>query len=365
MQEAVQAKQISGITDRLLEAQRRREGRHTPEKKAQLAQYALPDYWVPLTQTKCIQTEAWFRDLLMPYNDKIWLLEPTVIPELPEDKAKEIERAIAIESLELLANGQELTEDETRQVHEEAMDEAEQRVTEEAKKRVKAMERLIQDQHEECDFRGVFRDFQANLDTYGTAFLYGPFTTVKKMPKWVNGKRTVQKKIIPTCSAPSPHDIFPAPWAKNENDGYIIERIRTYPQGLCDVKELDYYKTAEIDDLLRERDVLTASSQPGDYERNAGEDKQATPPDMTPADTLPKDDGMGAITDELKRWKRYETNQESKAAKKPFDVTHIPAPLAMQIKAGLQAGQPVDGVFADAAKSLPVVMLAMAINRGV
>lgn len=279
MQEAVQAKQISGITDRLLEAQRRREGRHTPEKKAQLAKYALPDYWVPLTQTKCIQTEAWFRDLLMPYADKIWLLEPTAIPELPEDKAEDIRRKIAVETAELFANGQELTEDEVRQIHDEAFDEEQRHVTEEAKERVKAMERLIQDQHEECDFRGVFRDFQGNLDTYGTAFLYGPFTTVKKMPKWVNGKRTVEKKIIPTCSAPSPHDIFPAPWAKNENDGYIIERIRTYPQGLCDVKELDYYKTAEIDDLLRERDVLTASTQPGDSERNAAEDKQATPPD--------------------------------------------------------------------------------------
>jgi len=74
-------------------------------------------------------------------------------------------------------------------------------------------------------------------------------------------------------------------------------------------------------------------------------------------------DGMGAITDELKRWKRYEANQESKAAKKPFDVTAIPAPLAMQVKAGLQAGLGVDVVFADAAKSLPVVMLALAINR--
>ena len=277
--EAVLAKQTSGVTDRLLDAQRRRLGEHTPEKLKQLKQYNLPVFWVPLTSTKCIHTEAWLRDLLMPYADKVWLLEPTVIPELPKDKTESILRSIAVESLELFANGQELTEDEVKQIHDDALDESERRVLEEAKDRVKAMERLIQDQHEQADFRGVFRELQSNLVTYGTAFIKGPFTVSKKLPKWLNSKRTVVDTVIPTASAPSPHDIFPAPWAKNEQDGWIFERIKTYPEGLEAVRTLPYYQRKNIDLILSEHAAQPTTLQYGDTERTTREDKPTTPTD--------------------------------------------------------------------------------------
>lgn len=277
--DAVNAKMQSGVTDRLLDAQRRRLGQHTPEKLAQLKQYNLPNIWVPLTATKCIHTEAWLRDLLMPYADKVWLLEPTAIPELPQERTDAILKAIAVESLEMFANGTELTEDEVRKIHDESLDESERRVMEEAKERVKSMERLIQDQHELCGFRDAFREFQSNIVTYGTAFLKGPFTIRKKLPKWLDGKRTVVDQIIPTVSAPSPHDIFPAPWAKNEQDGWLVERIKTYPEGLESVKTLPFYHRKNIEEILREQAAPTTTVQYGETERVTREDKVLAPPD--------------------------------------------------------------------------------------
>lgn len=276
--EAIQARDNSGITAKLLEAQRRRKGEYSPERLAQLQKYKLPVYWVPLTQTKCIHTEAWLRDLLMPYANKIWTLEPTVLPEVQADEQERIHYAVIEEALAVMAGGEMVTDEQMRKVVDKATDEYKRMIVEEAKDRAKAMESLIQDQHEECGFSAIFRDFQSNLTTYGTAFLKGPFTVVKKMPKWVGTKRVVGDRVIPACSAPSPHDIYPAPWNTNENDGHLFERIKTYREALSSVRNLPNYQTKQIEQLLS-GEQSTTTVQTGDNERAANENKSTAPID--------------------------------------------------------------------------------------
>lgn len=283
-QEAVSAKETSGVVARLLEAQRRRKGEHSPEKKAQLSKSKLPDYWVPVTQTKCIHTEAWFRDLLMPYADKIWMLEPSVLPDLQDDEKEAIRVELAAETVNVMAGGEQLTPEEIREMHDEVMEKSYEETVAIAKERAKAMERLIQDQHEDCDFSTVFREFQSNLVTYGTAFLKGPFTVNKKRAKWVNGKRVVVNEIIPTCSSPSPFDIFPAPWARHEQEGYIIERIPTYREALIEVMDLPYYQKQQIRSLLAAPAQTGSFTVPGEETRKPNEDKVQHPPQEPPFD---------------------------------------------------------------------------------
>ena len=278
--EATYAKQNSGVTDKLLEAQRRRNNTHSPEKIAQLKKYNLPNYWVPLTQTKCIHTEAWLRDLLMPYADKIWKLFPTEIPELQSDEREEILSGLMEEAKQFILQGGMVSDEQIHKVREELEAKYKKAMMEEAKDKAANMERLIQDQHEECEFKASFKEFQANLTTYGTAFIKGPVTISKKSPKWDGEKRIVVDKIIPSCSAPSPHDIYPAPWAKNEKEGYILERIKTYRDGLSSVRKLEYYQTKEIEDFLSENQAGVARTyQYGDETRNPAENKTLTPPD--------------------------------------------------------------------------------------
>jgi hypothetical protein len=101
--EAITARDSSGVTERLLEAQRRRKGEHSAEKLAQLTKYKLPNHWVPLTQTKCMHTESWLRDLTMPYGDNAWHAEPTVLPELQDDELKRIADSVMDEALAFMA----------------------------------------------------------------------------------------------------------------------------------------------------------------------------------------------------------------------------------------------------------------------
>jgi len=278
--EASIARQLNGITDQLLEAQRRRLGQHSEAKIAQLRKYNLPNYWVPVTQTKCIHTEAWLRDIMMPYGEKTWKSSPTEIPDLQEHESQQILSTLIEEAQQFILGGGMVSDQQIHDVKEKIEDTYKKAKYEEAKEKAENMESLIQDQHEECNFRGVFKEFQANLTTYGTAFLKGPFTVVKKFPKWNGEKRVVEDKIIPSCSAPSPHDIYPAPWAKDEQDGYIIERIKTYREGLSTVRKLPYYQQAQIEQLLQETATSgSATIQYGDWQRNVQENKAPTPVD--------------------------------------------------------------------------------------
>jgi len=280
LNEAVQARQLNGITDRLLDAQRRRRGEHSAEKQAQLKKYNLPNYWVPLTQTKCIHTEAWLRDLLMPYADKIWRLMPTDDIELDADEENQILHSVMQEAANYIQGGGMVSDQQIHDVKMKIREQVKKAKLEEAKEKAQNMEDLIFDQHEECGFRNVFREFQSNLTTYGTAFIRGPFTVVKKMPKWQKDQRVVEDKVIPSCSAPSPHDIYPAPWAKDEQDGYILERIKTYREGLSTLKDLKYYQKTEIEAFLSESQAsATSSIQYGDTERYMQEDKTLNPID--------------------------------------------------------------------------------------
>ena len=278
--EAVWAKQDAGITDRLLDAQRRRKGEHSSEKLAQIQKYKLPNYWVPHTQNKCIDTEAWLRDLTMPYGDKIWALHPRALPELQDQDKSQIQAAVETEAAAAMASGQQVTDEQIAKVEHRARDAYKKAIEDEAKEKAGNMEDSIQQDLEACGFKAVWREFEQNMTTYGIAFLKGPFTDNKKTAKWVGKKRVVEDKTIPACSAPSPHDIFPAPWAKDENDGYMIERIKTYRDGLSSVRKLPHYQTKEIEDLLSEsRSAPIASAQYGDEQRAALEKKPNTSTD--------------------------------------------------------------------------------------
>jgi hypothetical protein len=276
LMEATNAKQANGVTDRLLDCQRRRKGEHTSVALAKITKYNLPNYWAPLTQTKCMHTEAWMRDLLIPYSDKIWSTGPSTIPDLPGDEKQAIDDKVVSELQEKATSGSLMfSPEEIETAVKEAIENAENDIRKEAKDKAKRMEDQILDNLEDCDFRTVFREFLSNVVTYGTGFLKGPFTKTVKMAKWNGKEREVESKIIPICSAPSPHDIFPSPWAKDEQDGYIIERIRTYRAALNGVRKVKYYQQKEIEALLTDRNQ-TPSIQYGDSERDTREDRGAS-----------------------------------------------------------------------------------------
>lgn len=274
--QAVYSKLNSGITDRLLDCQRRRRNEYDSERTAQLKKYNLPVYYPPLTQTKCIHTEAWLRDLTMPYGSKIWMCEPSEIPDLKATDVQAIEQSILQSAMTEILRGNDQGWDgaaiaKIADDHVDAKTRAEKEL---AKKRAKRMEAQIFDNLQDCNWAKVFEEFRSNVVTYGTGFLKGPTTKTVKTATWENGKRVVKDKTIPVCSAPSPHDIFPSPYAKDPQDGWIIERIKTYRSALNAVRKLEYYQKAEIEALLKDQPMSRSpvTNLHGDDQRQTRED---------------------------------------------------------------------------------------------
>ena len=76
-------------------------------------------------------------------------------------------------------------------------------------------------------------------------------------------------------------------------------------------------------------------------------------------DTMPDDEEANKkISDELAKWERHVKTGH----KRPPVLKYIPSALAVKIEAGLRSGAKVDAVFADAAKDLPLIALARAIE---
>ena len=275
--QAIMSKLNSGVTERLLDCQRRRRNEHSTDKIAQLQKYNLPVYFAPLTQTKCIHTEAWLRDLTMPYGSKIWMCESSEVPEIQPDKAQEIHQSVIQNEVKEIMAGRDagLQAADLAKIADQTLADMKRQEKDFAKKRAKAMESEIFDNLQDCQWPKVFEEFRSNVVTFGTGFLKGPFTRTVKMATWKGKKRVVVDKVIPICSAPSPHDIFPAPWAKDVQDGYIIERIQTYRPALNACRKLEYYQRKEIETLLANQPTGkgTMMTQYGDYQRAAMEDK--------------------------------------------------------------------------------------------
>jgi len=273
-QQAIQSRLNSGVTDRLLDCQRRRRNQYDSKRQADLKKYNLPVYFAPLTQTKCIHTEAWLRDLTMPYGSKIWMCEPSENPEIPQEKAASIEESVVQSAVLDIVAGQDqgLQGVDLEKIIDQNID-AERRAAKEfAKKRAKRMESQIFDNLQDCNWSAVFEQFRSNVVTYGTGFLKGPFTKTIKAATWQGNKRVVIDKVIPTCSAPDPLDIFPAPWAKDVGDGHIIERIFTHRPALNKLRKQEYYQEKEIVDLLKETPKGSSLTQYGDWQKAQMED---------------------------------------------------------------------------------------------
>lgn len=262
-------RQSEGVDEMLLDAMRRRKGEYAPDVLAKYKAQGNSTIWIPLTEQKCNAAEAWMSDVLMPYGDRIWTVQPTTIPALKDEVVAEVVNEVVNMAQAQLAADPTFQPDEdwARGQAEVIRAQLEGDVKEEAVERANKMADQIQDQLEESDWFGVFKDFLSNVVTYGTGLLKGP--VVRPTPKlvWEGNTPVVQKNNDPGVEAPNPLDIYPSPRSSDVPDGFIIERIRTERASISALRELPYYQTAEIDRLLTDHPDGLVTTQATDAER--------------------------------------------------------------------------------------------------
>lgn len=204
-------------------------GEYSNDQLAVLGQgYGSSTLFYKLTGTKTAAASAWLREIMMPPGDRAWGLDPTTLPDLPEDMEKEVRQAIFDSVLRMQEEmGAELAPEQARKIRESGIDAAKYAVKEAAKKRANRMSDKLADIMEEGRWNKAFSDFIENFCTYPTAILKGPISTRQKSLKWgPNNEPMVESKEGTTWRAVSPFDVYPAPQAPTPQEGSFIERIR-------------------------------------------------------------------------------------------------------------------------------------------
>lgn len=194
---------------------------------------------ISLTKHKVDVLVAWTRDLLGSNEGAPFLIEPTPIPSLSK-AAKEA--AVAKMRDRLLMGGFDGSPD---QVIELARQIKEQQFAEEmrhAQTASKAMQRLIEDQLVEANFRAQQMDFLTNFALYPYAVMVGPSPEMIPVFEWRGNRPVVGEKAVLKTYNVSPFDYY---WSSDTYQAgkgtYDLIKVRMTKMALLQCAELPGY----------------------------------------------------------------------------------------------------------------------------
>lgn len=251
------------ITLRLLKCLRARRGVYSAAELDMLRERgALNVVWVDLTEEKCKAAAAWLREVLMPVTDFPFDVEPTPVPELPEQvKLSILERAAskaADAMAAMVAEGQPPPTAE--QFAQQALETAEQmrktveaEIERKAREAAKRMRKHIADAMAEGGWQEAMDAFIEDFVTYPAAVLHGPVYKHSTSIKWgYGGAMGVAKELVQSWEWIDIFDVFPDPNAHDCQSGDFIVRRRYTRRDLHDCVGLPGYHDDQIKAALRD-----------------------------------------------------------------------------------------------------------------
>ena len=240
------------VEERMVDNLTRRRGQYDSQKLAQIRSFGGSEIFMGITSVKCRAACSWLRDTLMGTGlDRPWQLEHTPEPELPPDVVMGLQQALMQQAYQqtlmsgippdpaaLQAQAQQMKEETARQLKEEA------------KRRIERMSAKIEDQLLEGGWSGAFSQFIDDLVTFPTAVLKGPVARNRKQLKWSGQELQPIETVGLEWERVDPFMLYPAPWASNIHEGYLIERHRLTREALQAMIGVDGYDEAAIKTVL-------------------------------------------------------------------------------------------------------------------
>lgn len=247
---ARQAKQV--VHNKMIEAVYSRRGAYTPEKLAQIAEDEAQPIYMMLFATKARQAQALLSDALVGTGaEKPWTLRPTPKPDLPEEDVAEVLREAAAEVYERTVMGDPMQMEDIRGMLRDAKANIEHEVAERAREDAEKAEVEIEDMLVEGGFNEAMSQFLDDLPVFKTAFIKGPILRNVARMRWLeNGAVAVEDGIKPEWERVDPFHIFPAPWSKTVDDGFLIERHRLSRSDLNAMLGVPGYSDSAIREVL-------------------------------------------------------------------------------------------------------------------
>ena len=261
-QENKDARSTSGMEEKMLQSLRAYNGHYDPEDVKRISEEGGSDIYMNLTPTKCRAAMSWIRDILLPAKEEAWSLEPTPVPDVPQETKDLIRERIDEFMSQLEADptqqGQQgpgaaavkmkSTNQLQRDLEEAFFDE----VYELASKEVKKFERVVADQLVEGDWENALSNFIEDFCVFPVAVMKGPVVIKKKRIAWAKG-RPVEKEVKTFLNKRvSPLDIYPSPSAAGINDGNLCEHLRMHRNELASLRGAKHYNTDDINEILKD-----------------------------------------------------------------------------------------------------------------
>ena len=274
------------ITGRLLDCGRRRKGEYDPIKRMEIRQMGGSEVFIMLTDIKCRAAESWVKDILMPADDRPWMLEPTPLPDINPQLAQMVTMVVQMEMQMLASQGAAIHPLAFQQRANELFDMHQAQLKQIATRAAERMSLKIEDQLVEGGFRKSFEGFLTDFCTFPTAFIKGPVRRSRRVLKWGPQFQPIVAKALvwefPHCSV---HDLFFDPCLNDLNRGYLVERHQLTKLDLLACKGVPGYDNAAIDLVIAEfgRSGLREWLH-GDMERALLEDRSLSY--ITPTTTI-------------------------------------------------------------------------------
>ena len=244
------------IEDIMLRAMRQRNGEYEADKLRNIQDQGGSDIYMMLTEVKCRAAESWLRDILLETGSPPWELEPTPIPDLSPEQAKEVEDIYAQNVMQLIQmHGQAPSPTEMSEIREMVHQDYRFRVLQAAQNRVHRMKLKIHDQFVQGGWPESFNDFITDLVTFPCGFIKGPIVRRQRKLGYVtdeNGATTVEAEdaIGPEFERVDPFRMYPEPGITNLKDGYLFQHHPLTRMELSDLIGVPGYDDEAIRKLL-------------------------------------------------------------------------------------------------------------------
>lgn len=252
------------ITHELLKSLRQYKSEYEPEKLAAIKQLKGSESFLPITNIKCRAGESWLRDVLSAPSGELFSVEPTPMPELPEDIQNDIKQRlmteyqrVAQQSLMIQARtgmppDSNFIKSELLKLKEEFERIYQKELEDKAKKEAEEAKRIINDQFTEGGFYKALDEAIHDITIYKTAVIKGPeYKKVKQYKKILSPntgeyESVVTEVVKETYKRVSPFNIYPAADSTGINDGGLIEMETLNPKDLYDLIGLEGFNELEV-----------------------------------------------------------------------------------------------------------------------
>ena len=261
-------RETSGMEEKLLQSLRAYNGHYDPDDLRTIRQQGGSEIYMNLTPTKCRAAMSWIRDIMMPAKENAWSLEPTTIPDVPDEVKEVIQAKIEEFQAQLQAPEQAqkpgpgpnpeqqgpaaaaIAMKDSGKMKADLEEAFRDEVYSLAKKEVQKYEDMVADQLDEGGWETALSEFIEDFCVFQVAVMKGPIPQRKKVIQWKGGMPEVTEKIVYLNKRISPLDMYPSASAKNIHNGNLCEHIRLHREELYSLMGNKHYKDEEIRKIL-------------------------------------------------------------------------------------------------------------------